>query len=65
MKKEYDFCCGKRGVVLSNAGKTRVAIYLDNEVLLRLKAESEKTGMGYQTLINKALSRRRATASDT
>ena len=58
MKKEYDFSRGKRGAVLSNAGKTRITIYLDNKVLQRFKAESEKTGKGYQTLINDALSQK-------
>ncbi len=57
MKKEYDFSRGTRGAVLSNAGKTRITIYLDNKTLQRFKAESERTGKGYQTLINKALSR--------
>ncbi len=56
MKKEYDFSRGKRGPVLSNAGKTRITIYLDNKTLQRFKAESERTGKGYQTLINEALS---------
>jgi len=56
MKKEYDFSSGKRGAVLSNAGKTRITIYLDNKTLQRFKAESERTGKGYQTLINEALS---------
>ena len=55
MKKEYDFSRGKRGPVLSNAGKTRITIYLDNNILQRFKAESERTGRGYQTLINEAL----------
>jgi uncharacterized protein (DUF4415 family) len=60
MKKEYDFSRGKRGAVLSNAGKTRITIYLDNKILQRFKAESERTGMGYQTLINEALSQKGA-----
>ena len=55
MKKEYDFARGRRGAVLSNAGKTRITIYLDNKTLRRFKAESERTGKGYQTLINEAL----------
>jgi uncharacterized protein (DUF4415 family) len=58
MKKEYDFSHGKRGAVLSNAGKTRITIYLDNKVLQRFKADSERTGKGYQTLINEALSKK-------
>jgi uncharacterized protein (DUF4415 family) len=55
MKKEYDFSRGKRGAVLSTAGKTRITIYLDNATLERFKAVSERTGKGYQTLINEAL----------
>ena len=58
MKKEYDFSLGKRGAVLSNAGKTRISIYLDNKVLQRFKAESVQAGKGYQTLINEALSQK-------
>ena len=55
MKKEYDFSKGKRGAVIPTAGKTRITIYLDDEVLQRFKSQSEKTGKGYQTLINDAL----------
>ncbi|MBI3304301.1 MAG: BrnA antitoxin family protein [Deltaproteobacteria bacterium] len=56
MKKEYDFSKAKRGAVIPTPGKTRITIYLDNEVLERFRALSEKTGRGYQTLINEALS---------
>jgi len=55
MKKEYDFSRGKRGPVLSTRGKTRITIYLDNATLERFKVESERTGKGYQTLINEVL----------
>ena len=55
MKKEYDFSKAKRGAVLPQQGKTRITIYLDDAVLARFKIESEKTGKGYQTLINEAL----------
>ncbi|HEX8801298.1 MAG TPA: BrnA antitoxin family protein [Terriglobales bacterium] len=55
MKKEYDFSRGKRGAALPTRGKTRITIYLDDEILQRFKAESERTGKGYQTLINEAL----------
>jgi uncharacterized protein (DUF4415 family) len=55
MKKEYDFSKGKRGAVIPTAGKTRITIYLDDEILQRFKSQSEKTGKGYQTLINDAL----------
>ena len=55
MKKVYDFSRGKRGAVVSTTGKTRITIYLDDAVLERFEAESERTGKGYQTLINDAL----------
>jgi uncharacterized protein (DUF4415 family) len=56
MKKEYDFSKAKRGAVLPTTGKTRITLYLDNEVLEHFRDLSEKTGRGYQTLINEALS---------
>jgi uncharacterized protein (DUF4415 family) len=55
MKKVYDFSKGKRGAVVPAAGKTRITIYVDDAVIQRFKAQSEKTGKGYQTLINEAL----------
>jgi uncharacterized DUF497 family protein len=55
MKKEYNFSKGKRGAVIPQVGKTRITIYLDDGVLERFKAQSQKTGKGYQTLINDAL----------
>ena len=55
MKKVYDFSKGKRGAVLPATGKTRITIYMDDAVLKLFKAQSEKTGKGYQTLINEAL----------
>ena len=55
MKKVYDFSKGKRGAVVPTTSKTRITIYVDDAVLKRFKAQSEKTGKGYQTLINEAL----------
>ncbi len=55
MKKEYDFSRGKRGAVVPSAGKTRITIFLDDSILGKFKAEAERTGKGYQTLINEAL----------
>ena len=55
MKKVYDFSKGKRGAVIPTPGKTRITIYLDDAVLRQFKAQSERTGKGYQTLINEAL----------
>jgi uncharacterized protein (DUF4415 family) len=56
MKKAYDFSKGKRGAVVPPTGKTRITIYLDAAIVQQFKAQSEKTGKGYQTLINEALS---------
>jgi uncharacterized protein (DUF4415 family) len=55
MRKEYDFSRGRRGPVLSTRGKTRITIYLDDAILEQFKGESQRTGKGYQTLINDAL----------
>jgi uncharacterized protein (DUF4415 family) len=55
MKKVYDFSKGKRGAVSPPIGKTRITIYMDDEILKRFKAQSERSGKGYQTLINEAL----------
>jgi uncharacterized protein (DUF4415 family) len=55
MKKGHDFSKGKRGAVIPQTGKTRITIYLDDTIVARFKAQSEKTGKGYQTLINEAL----------
>ena len=55
MKKEYDFSKAKRGAVISPLGKTRITIYLDDEIIQQFKLSSEKSGKGYQTLINEVL----------
>ena len=55
MKKVYDFSKGKRGAVIPTTGKTRITIYMDDTIVSRFKAQSKKTGKGYQTLINEAL----------
>ena len=51
----YDFSKAKRGAVIPATGKTRITIYMDDEVLKRFKAQAEQTGKGYQALINEAL----------
>jgi uncharacterized protein (DUF4415 family) len=55
MKKEYDFSTARRGAVVPPTGKTRITIYLDDDILEEFKKHAEKTGKGYQTLINEAL----------
>jgi uncharacterized protein (DUF4415 family) len=60
MSKAVDFSRGRRGAVLSTRGKTRITIYLDDEIIERFKALSEQTGKGYQTLINEVLAAHKA-----
>jgi uncharacterized protein (DUF4415 family) len=55
MKKEYDFSHGKRGAVIPQRGKTRISIYLDEEVLSEFRERAEETSRGYQTMMNEAL----------
>jgi uncharacterized protein (DUF4415 family) len=57
MRKEYDFSKGKRGAVLPvPAGKTRVTIRLDEDVLEWFRSQVDRAGGGnYQSLINQVL----------
>ena len=55
MKKEYDLSNAKRGSVLKPRGKTRITIYLDDDVIEAYRKMSDERGRGYQTLINDAL----------
>jgi len=55
MKKEYDFSKGKRGPVSKNTGKTRITIYLDDDIIAAFRKKGDEIGRGYQTLINDAL----------
>ena len=55
MKKEYDFSKGKRGQVVKPKGKTRITIYLDNDVIDKFRRRADSAGYGYQTMINDAL----------
>ncbi len=56
-RKEYDFSAARRGaVVKARAGKTRITIRLDNDVLAWFRREVHRAkGGNYQTLINDAL----------
>src|SRR5262245_13248944 len=56
MKKEYDFRKGRRGpVIKQEAGKTRITIRIDDEVLDWFRTRVHEAGGGnYQTLINDA-----------
>ena len=55
MKDNYDFTQGTRGAVLDATGKSRITIFLDDDILAAFRDRAEGSGKGYQTLINEAL----------
>ena len=55
MSDEYDFSKGKRGAIIPQKGKTRISIFIDNAVLDEFRKRAEKSGTGYQTMMNEAL----------
>lgn len=55
MKKEYDFNKAVRGPVVPQTGKTRITIYIDNDIIEEFRDRSDSMGRGYQTMINEAL----------
>ncbi|MEM9946858.1 MAG: BrnA antitoxin family protein [Cyanobacteria bacterium P01_D01_bin.36] len=66
MEAEYDFSQSKRGAIdPTPAGKTRITIRLDNDVLDWFRQQVHQSGGGnYQTLINTALRRHMEHASE-
>ena len=46
--------CGSLHVV-PQKGKTRISIYIDNDVLEEFRNRADEFGKGYQTMINEAL----------
>ena len=55
MKDNYDLSKGKRGSLLPTKGKTRITIFVDDDVLSAFRKKAETEGKGYQTLINETL----------
>lgn len=63
MQKEHDFSKAKkakdvphlRTLQAESKGKSRITIMLDNDVLAAFRERANEEGIGYQTLINKAL----------
>ncbi len=55
MRREYDFSRGKRGLIIPQPGKTRITIYIDDDILEAFRDRADSAGRGYQTLINEAL----------
>ena len=60
MKTEYDFLNASTSSNRPVKRKTRITIYLDDEVIEEFRSLSESSGKGYQTLINAALRTRLA-----
>jgi uncharacterized protein (DUF4415 family) len=63
MKTSYDFSGAKRGAVAETKGKTRITIWIDDDVLSVFRKRAAARGKGYQTLMNDAL--RGAAAEDS
>jgi hypothetical protein len=55
MKPEYDFSDAKRGAVIPQTGKTRITIFIDDDVLEAFRERGDAAGKGYQTMMNEAL----------
>jgi uncharacterized protein (DUF4415 family) len=55
MNDSYDFSKGKRGLVVPAIGKTRITLFVDDDVLVLFRERASARGLGYQTLINEAL----------
>lgn len=60
MKSEYDMKGARRATEIEHlnrlrAGKTRITIMLDDDVLDAFRQNADEQGIGYQTLINLAL----------
>jgi uncharacterized protein (DUF4415 family) len=55
MKKQYDFSKGRRGAVVKPKGKTRITIYIDDDVLEEFRERADEAGAGYQTMMNAVL----------
>jgi uncharacterized protein (DUF4415 family) len=55
MRKEYDFSNAIQSPVIRQNGKTRITIYLDNDIIEEFRSRSNTEGKGYQTMVNEAL----------
>ena len=55
MTTDFDLSTAATHVARPVKRKTRITIYLDDEVLQKFRSLSEQSGKGYQTLINAAL----------
>lgn len=52
---KHDFATAKRGAIVDSKGKTRITIFLDDDVLEHFREMAAANGRGYQTQINQSL----------
>lgn len=52
---KHDFATARRGAVIDSKGKTRITIFLDDDVLEHFREIAAANGRGYQTEINQRL----------
>ena len=52
---KHDFATAKRGAIVDSKGKTRITIFLDDDVLEHFREIAAANGRGYQTEINRHL----------
>ena len=50
MRDEYDFSKGKRGAIMPTKGKTRITIYIDDDILAAFRARAERKRSSNYTL---------------
>ena len=62
MRNEYDFSQSKSvsevphlAKLQAQGGKTRITMYVDDDVLAAFRVQAEEQGVGYQTAINQVL----------
>ena len=55
MKAECDFDQAKRGAVIPQTGKTRIMLYVDDEILEAFRQRGDAAGTGYEAMMNEAL----------
>lgn len=62
MRNEYDFSQSKPASEVphlaklqAQGGKTRITMYVDDDVLAAFRTQAEEQGIGYQTAINQVL----------
>jgi hypothetical protein len=52
---KHDYESARRGAVIEGKGKTRITMYLDDDVIEHFRERGTINGRGYQTEINAAL----------